>query len=75
LCIHSRLGASFGGLVRVLAVDVDHPVALAESRITRPMSDDECRQYLHLDRCERGSADCHGTATTLAQSCGSLRSP
>jgi WD40 repeat protein/DNA-binding SARP family transcriptional activator len=48
----SRLASiSADGLVRVWAVDLDDLVAIAEDRITRPLSDDECRQYLHLDRC------------------------
>jgi WD40 repeat protein len=48
----SRLAAlSYDGLVRLWAVDLDDLVDLAERRVTRPLSDDECRQYLHLDRC------------------------
>ncbi len=40
------------GLVRVWALDLDDLVALAEHRLTRGFSDDECRQYLHLDGCQ-----------------------
>ncbi|MGH2780303.1 MAG: WD40 repeat domain-containing protein [Thermoleophilaceae bacterium] len=37
--------------VRIWAVDLDELVALARSRLTRPLSDDECRQYLHVPAC------------------------
>jgi WD40 repeat protein len=48
----SRLASlSADGLVQVWAVDLDDLIAIAGDRITRPLSDDECRQYLHLDRC------------------------
>ena len=42
---------SSDGLLRVWAVELDDLVAIAASRITRPLSNDECRQYLHVDRC------------------------
>jgi WD40 repeat protein len=35
------------GLVRVWALDVDELIAIAEAELTRPLTDDECRQYLH----------------------------
>jgi WD40 repeat protein len=34
-------------LVRVWALDVDELIAIAEAELTRPLTDDECRQYLH----------------------------
>ena len=48
----SRL-ASIGsdGVVRVWALDLEHLVGIATDRITRVLSDDECRQYLHVERC------------------------
>ena len=39
------------GIVRVWALDLDDLIAIAESRLTRTLTDDECRQYLHVDRC------------------------
>ena len=41
------------GTVRVLALDLDDLVAIAERRVTRPLDDDECRQFLHTDACPR----------------------
>jgi WD40 repeat protein len=43
--------ASGDGMVRVFALDVDDLVEIAEQHLTRPLDDDECRQFLHLDRC------------------------
>ena len=39
------------GIVRVWALDLDDLIAIADERLTAELSDDECRQYLHLDRC------------------------
>jgi WD40 repeat protein len=39
------------GLVRVWALDLDDLIAIATDRLTRPLTDDECRQYLHVERC------------------------
>jgi WD40 repeat protein/DNA-binding SARP family transcriptional activator len=48
----SRL-ASVGadGVARVWALDLDELVDLAERGLTRTLTDDECRQYLHAQRC------------------------
>lgn len=48
----SRL-ASFGteGVVQVWALDLDELVEIAERELTRGLTDDECRQYLHQARC------------------------
>jgi WD40 repeat protein/DNA-binding SARP family transcriptional activator len=40
-----------GGMIRVWSLDLDELVSLARARLTRSLDDDECRQYLHLDRC------------------------
>ncbi|MCA9951966.1 MAG: hypothetical protein KDE48_20085 [Anaerolineales bacterium] len=37
--------------VRVLTVLLEDAIALAQSRVTRTLSTDECRQYLHLESC------------------------
>jgi WD40 repeat protein len=41
------------GLVRIWALDVEDAVAIAEREVTRTLTDAECRQYLHTDRCPR----------------------
>jgi WD40 repeat protein len=48
----SRLASVGGdGIVRVWAVDLDDLIAIANGRLTRSLSDNECRQYLHVERC------------------------
>ncbi len=48
----SMLASSGGdGIVRVWALATDDLIAIAEDRLTRGFTDDECRQYLHLERC------------------------
>jgi WD40 repeat protein/DNA-binding SARP family transcriptional activator len=39
------------GTVRVWTLDLDVLIDIAHARLTRGLSEDECRQYLHLDRC------------------------
>ncbi len=48
----SRL-ASVGadGTVRVWALGLDQLVELAQRGLTRSLTDEECRQYLHVERC------------------------
>jgi WD40 repeat protein len=36
------------GVVRVWALDVDELIRIARENVTRELSEDECRQYLHL---------------------------
>lgn len=38
------------GVVRVWALDLDELIAIAEAELTRGLTDDECRQYLHQSR-------------------------
>jgi WD40 repeat protein len=46
------VSASPDGVVRVWALDLDDLIRLAKRELTRELSDDECRQYLHLqDGC------------------------
>jgi WD40 repeat protein/serine/threonine protein kinase len=40
------------GLVRLYVLPIDDLLVLAQSRVTRSLSDAECRQYLHLEQCE-----------------------
>ncbi len=42
-------GAS--GSVRVLALDLNDLLAIARSRVTRALTNDECQKYLHVDKC------------------------
>jgi WD40 repeat protein len=39
------------GMTRLYALDLDELTALAHQRLSRSLTDDECRRYLHLDRC------------------------
>ena len=41
--------AGADGVVRVWALDLDDLIEIAEHAVTRELSDDECRQYLHLE--------------------------
>jgi WD40 repeat protein/DNA-binding SARP family transcriptional activator len=39
------------GLVRIYTVDTEELVALARSRVTRSLTREECRKYLHVEEC------------------------
>ncbi len=39
------------GMVRVWALDIDDLLAIAQQKVTRSLTEDECRQYLHVDAC------------------------
>jgi WD40 repeat protein len=39
------------GVVRIWALDLDELVDVATARVTRGLTDAECQQYLHRDRC------------------------
>jgi WD40 repeat protein len=41
--------ASADGVVRVWTLDLDELISIANDELTRGLTDDECRQYLHLD--------------------------
>jgi WD40 repeat protein/DNA-binding SARP family transcriptional activator len=48
----SRLAtAGADGVVRVWALDLDELVEVARRGLTRTLTDDECQQYLHAQRC------------------------
>jgi WD40 repeat protein/DNA-binding SARP family transcriptional activator len=48
----SRLASvSEGGAVRVWALDLDELIEVARERLTRDLLLEECREYLHVDRC------------------------
>jgi WD40 repeat protein len=44
-------GSYFGGVVRLYTLDPEELVAIANSRLTRPFTTQECRRYLHLSAC------------------------
>ena len=45
------VSAAPDGVVRVWALDLDELIEIARERVTRELSDDECRQYLHVEAC------------------------
>jgi WD40 repeat protein/DNA-binding SARP family transcriptional activator/class 3 adenylate cyclase len=48
----SRLAsAGADGTVRIWALDVDDLIEIAENGLTRTLTNEECRQYLHTERC------------------------
>ncbi len=55
----TRLAYTADGTVRVLALDIDDLLTRARSRLARSWTEDECRSYLHLDRCPPTAVDRH----------------
>jgi WD40 repeat protein len=47
---HLAIGGEDGN-VRLYVLPIEELVALAQSRVTRPLTDEECQQYLHLKQC------------------------
>jgi len=43
--------ASISDSIRVSVLSVDQLVDVAPRNVARSLSDDECRQYLHVDAC------------------------
>jgi WD40 repeat protein len=44
---------SVDGTVRVWALDLHDLIEIAKSQVRRTLTDEECRQYLHVDRCSQ----------------------
>ena len=44
-------GSCSDGAVRIYALPLDEIIAMAKSRVTRALTTDECRKYLHADKC------------------------
>lgn len=40
------------GAVRLFVLDIDELMALAQSQVTRSLTNEECRRYLHLEECQ-----------------------
>jgi hypothetical protein len=38
-------------MVRVWALDIDDLLAIAHQKVARSLTEDECRQCLHVDAC------------------------
>ena len=47
----SMLASQEPGMVRVWALDIDELLAIAASEVSRSLTIDECRRYLHVDAC------------------------
>ena len=43
--------ASWDQTARLYTHDIDDLVALAQTRVTRSLTAEECRRYLHVERC------------------------
>jgi len=43
--------SSVDGVARVFLLDIEELLALAHSRITRVLTTEECRKYLHVEQC------------------------
>jgi WD40 repeat protein len=39
--------------VRIWALDINDLLEIARQQVTRSLTDEECRQYLHVDRCSQ----------------------
>jgi WD40 repeat protein/class 3 adenylate cyclase len=48
------VSASADGVVRVWALDLDDLIQIADRNVTRDLTDEECRTYLHLEACPQG---------------------
>jgi hypothetical protein len=46
--------SGWDGIFRIWALDLEELVGLAESRTTCSLTEEECRQYLHLEACPAG---------------------
>jgi WD40 repeat protein/DNA-binding SARP family transcriptional activator len=46
--------AEAAGVVRVWAVDLDDLIDVARAELTRSLTDEECRRFLHRSRCRDG---------------------
>jgi WD40 repeat protein len=48
------VSASADGIVRVWALDLEELIEIADRNVTRDLTDEECRAYLHLEACSQG---------------------
>jgi hypothetical protein len=48
----SFYGAHFvDGIIKLFTLHVEDTIAIAQARLTRDLTEQECQQYLHLDSC------------------------
>jgi hypothetical protein len=47
------LATQGGGMVRIWALDVDDLLEIANENVTRSLTDEECRRYLHIESCPK----------------------
>jgi WD40 repeat protein len=47
----SKLVSVGAGMIRVWALDLDDLIEIASEEVTRTLTDEECRQYLHAEQC------------------------
>ena len=47
----SMLATQGGGMVRIWALDIDDLLEIARESVTRSLTDEECRRYLHTESC------------------------
>jgi WD40 repeat protein len=47
----SMLATQGDGILRIWALDIDDLLQIARREVTRSLTDEECRQYLHVDSC------------------------
>jgi hypothetical protein len=57
----SLLASVDGTTVRVWALDIDDLLDVARQNVTRLLTDEECRQYLHQASCSAGHPDTCGS--------------
>ncbi len=44
------------GTLRIWALEIDDLLEIARENVTRALTDEECRQYLHVGSCAAASA-------------------
>ena len=47
----AKLASAGPGLIRVWALDLDDLIGIAHNEVTRTLTDEECRRYLHAEQC------------------------
>jgi WD40 repeat protein len=45
--------SSLDGSIRFYVLPVDELIALAQSRLTRSLTNEECQQFLHMEECPK----------------------
>jgi len=53
----SMLATLGDGILRIWALDIDDLLEIAHGEVTRSLTDEECRQYLHVEACPAAPSD------------------